>query len=710
MKRPRPLFIVWLTTLAVLAATAVPPVSHAAGWFGSNKKPKTTKEEDEGGDIDEYDARAKVPLLGEFTQIIGGYWIQLEGAGLVVDLNGTGEDPPPSEARHAVLEDLKRRGVPNPNKILKMPNVTVVIVTGYVPALIRKGEHFDVDVRLPAGSKVKTLNGGRLMQCWLREHLHDPSGSDHTSQDFAVAEGPVLVGSSHGVDSDQAGMLRRGRIVAGGTWKWENRDLDLYLRNDVRSERNAVRIATAIGKRFFDYDRHGQRVPLAEAKTDQKIVLKVMPKYRDNYPRYLDVVRKIAFRETDVARAVRIRALKWDLLEPETAAQAALKLEAIGEPGIPTLKIGLKSTDPQVRFHSAEALAYLGDASGLDALFEAARDQYAFRIFALAAMACLEDPEVHVKLRDLMNVDSAETRYGAFRALTTLDKNDPFVRGELLNKQFRLHTLKTEGPPIVHITNCKKAEVVLFGAEQEIKTPIFARAGNSIIVSASPGADHVTVTRFEVGHEDERKKVSTQVQAVIRAMTELGATFPDVNQFLVEADHPQNLAGRLEIDALPRAGRTYEPADPGIAGKSRAKRKNPVGNAENGPNLFAIGQDKKARQKSDEEETGKEESSQADAASKAPKSTDADGDQPAAGAAASKSPGSSAGSQTVDSSQTVKQTSQVDSSGSKTGSVKSAVQETDDMASNNPPPAPSRWSFWRLFKFGGGDVSGNKEP
>lgn len=61
-------------------------------------------------------------------------------------------------------------------------------------------------------------------------------------------------------------MMRRGRVVAGGTWKWEDRFLDVYLRNDVRSERNSVRVANAIGRRFFDYDKHGQRVPLAEAK------------------------------------------------------------------------------------------------------------------------------------------------------------------------------------------------------------------------------------------------------------------------------------------------------------------------------------------------------------------------------------------------------------------------------------------------------------
>jgi hypothetical protein len=327
-------------------------------------------------------------------------------------------------------------------------------------------------------------------------------------------------------------------------------------------------------------------------------------------------------------------------------------------------------------------------------------------------MACLDDPEVHVQLRDLMEVESAETRYGAFRALTTLDKNDPFVRGELLNNQFRLHTLKTNGPPMVHITNCKKAEVVLFGRDQELKTPIFARAGNNIIVSGSPGADHVTVTRFEVGHEDQRKKCSTQVQEVIRAMTELGATFPDVNQFLVEADHQQNLPGRLEIDALPRAGRSYEPPDRLIAGKVRGKHKNPVGNAENGPNMFAVGQDKKAKKKAeDEEETGRDEAPPA-AASKSPKLTGADGDLSAAGGASgSKSSASSAAAQPGDSSQTVKQASQTDSAGSKTGSVKPAVQESDDEdAASKTLPPPNRWSFWRLFKLGGGDVSGNKEP
>ena len=396
---------------------------HAAGFFKSKKADKV----DDDNDLDQYDIKDKVPLIGQFTQVVGQNVIKLEGAGLVVGLDGTGEDPPPSLVRQMVLDDMKRRGVPNPNKLLKNPNVAVVIVTAYMPPLIREGEHFDVEVSLPSGSKVRSLNGGYLMETYLAEHVMVPGQVDHKGKELATARGPILVSAAHGNAAALAGVLKRGRVVAGGKSKID-RDLALYLRNDVRSARNAMRIAAAVGRRFFEYDKRGEQVALAEAKTDQQVKLKVLSKYRDNYPRYLDVIRKIAFRETEVARQVRMKRLKWELLDAATCATAALDLEAIGDEAVPTLKLALKSKDPEVRYNAAVALTYLGDGAGLDVLEDAARNQYAFRIFALAAMASFEDPEVYVKLRGLLDADSAETRYGAFRALTTLNANDPFVR------------------------------------------------------------------------------------------------------------------------------------------------------------------------------------------------------------------------------------------------------------------------------------------
>jgi hypothetical protein len=48
------------------------------------------------------------------------------------------------------------------------------------------------------------------------------------------------------------------------------------------------------------------------------------------------------------------------------------------------------------------------------------------------------------------------------------------------------------------------------------------------------------------------------VDEVIRAIVELGGTYPDVVQALQQAKASDSLAGRLEVDALPEAGRRYD--------------------------------------------------------------------------------------------------------------------------------------------------------
>jgi hypothetical protein len=716
--------LAWTAIVSMAFGVGVCAELHA-GLFKS-KKSNAADKNDDGDDIDEFDVKDKVPLIGQFTQVVGQNVIKLQGAGLVVGLDGTGEDPPPSLAREMVLTDMKRRGVPNPNKILKSPNVAIVLVTAYLPPLIREGEHFDIEVSLPERSKVKSLNGGYLMETYLAEHVIVPGQAVKKGKELATARGPILVSAAHENMSTLAGVLRRGRIVAGGKSKID-RDLALYLRNDFRSERNAVRIAAAIGRRFFEYDKHGEQVALAEAKTDQQIKLKVLAKYRDNYPRYLDVIRKIAFRETDVARQVRMKRLRWELLNAETTSAAALELEGIGETAAPILKAGLKSKDPEVRYNAAVALAYLGDASGLDELADAARNQYAFRIFALAAMASLEDPEVHVKLRELMDVDSAETRYGAFRALTTLDANDPFVHGRKINEQFSLHVLSTAGPPMVHLTNCKKTEVVLFGADQELRTPLFARAGTCILVSAPAGSAKVRVSRFAVGQEDQRKIVSTRLEDVILAVSELGATFPDVAQFLTEANTQRNLAGRLEIDALPRAGRFYERNAVPAGADSAPRGKKRVGSANGAPNLFSIEIDKSSSKKDDAEDAGERASSMDDKPDtgrkksrrggtdddfalsvKTPKTSTTDDGGAVAATDTKPSDDSSSAAKT---SNAKPASPDKTPDGKPAGGKTPAATDADPIDQpDTPSPPPSRFSFWRLFSFGTDGVSGNKEP
>lgn len=524
------------------------------------------KNEDSSDEFDdELTTKVEVPMVGDYTTFTGLHRVVLEGVGLVVGLNGTGGDPPPSTYREALVDDMRRRNIRDWKEIIRSPDTALVVVRAYLPPLISRGERFDVDIRVPGDSGATSLNGGRLMETILSETALVPGQGVMKGHVVAKANGPIMISPEEGETENLAGVLKRGRVLGGGVSLIE-RDMALYVRSNFRTYRNITRLADKIGQRFFAYDEYGLREPLAKAQTDQRILLKVHPLYKHNYPRFLQVVQNIAFRETAVSRRVRLQRLEHDLLQPEKAQRAALRLEAIGDEAVSVLKTGLKSKHLECRFHAAHALSYLGESAGVDVLKEAAQQERAFRVFSYASLSILDDPEAHMALRDLMNVqvdvdgkttDSAETRYGAFRALWTLDRNDPFIAGEHLRKEFWLHPLETTGDPMVHVTNRKRAEVVLFGADQEFITPMAARAGNHILVTSRPGSDTITVSRFMPYGDDKRKVVSKRVEEVIRAAAEFGASYPDISQMLVQADRQGNLQGRFEIDALPQAGRVF---------------------------------------------------------------------------------------------------------------------------------------------------------
>lgn len=563
--------------VAIMALLTLLPLSgcHGLGlnssdWFklknpfGKKNAARSQSPEKAEDDFDESGTKLKTPLVGDYTTFSGLHGVVLQGVGLVVGLNGTGGDPVPGGYREALLDDLKRREVRKPNELIASPDTAMVIVTAILPPLVGKGDHFDVEVRVE-GESARSLNGGYLMETVLSETAVIGGTQQLKGHVVAKAKGPVLVSTGEGRQEDQAGLLRRGKVL-GGARALIDRDMSVYLKSDFRNFRNVTRIADRIGQRFYSYNEHGTREPLSKAQTDQRINLKVHPRYKENDARYRQVIAHIAFRETPVEQRVRMQRLERELLIPEKSERAALQLEAIGSEGIPILKSGLKSPHLECRFHAAVALAYLEDSDGLDVLKEAALRERAFRVFSYAAMSALDDPRAHLVLRDLMSAqpvenkkefDSSETRYGAFRALWTLDPNDPFIAGEHINDEFWLHPLRTTGGPIVHITHRKRNEIVLFGHDQEFITPLALRAGNHIMVTCRPGNDYITISRFAVGEKDQQIKTSRRIEEVLRACAKLGASYPDVAQLLVQADKQHNLPGRFEIDALPRAGRVY---------------------------------------------------------------------------------------------------------------------------------------------------------
>ena len=161
-------------------------------------------------------------------------------------------------------------------------------------------------------------------------------------------------------------------------------------------------------------------------------------------------------------------------------------------------------------------------------------------------------------LRSLLEVKSAETRYGAFRSLWAMNEHDPFLRDENLCNQFHYHVLDVPGPDMIHVTQSHLPEIVLFGKDQQFKTAAGARRGQ-VDPGQRPKGDKITVSRFAArSRAAAARRVDASVDEVIRAIVDLGGTYPDVVQALQQAKTDGALAGRFEVDALPQPGRRYD--------------------------------------------------------------------------------------------------------------------------------------------------------
>ncbi|MGC3968723.1 MAG: hypothetical protein QM775_15530 [Pirellulales bacterium] len=384
-----------------------------------------------------------------------------------------------------------------------------------------------------------------------------PIGGDiMKSAPMAMAEGPILVDPTVEGRNDKV-LLSRGRVLGGAT-SLVSRPIGMVLKQSYRNIAISSMVGAAINKRFHTYDK-GIKIGVARPKTDQYVELTIHPRYKDNIERYVRVLRAVPLRETSSEQLTRLQVLERNLLDPISSASAAVRLEAIGKDSIPVLKKGLSSRDVEVRFYSAEALAYLDEKSAAAPLAEIARDEPAFRAFALAALGAMEEYESVEALKTLLASASAETRYGAFRALWSMGKNEPFVRDEGITPQFQYHVLNSGGPAMVHFTRNGRPEVVLFGRDQKLTPPVSLEAGPRILIN-SIDAEHLSVSRYAPGEPDQKRIISTSIDELVRAVAEMGGTYPDIVQALQQAKSSKSLPGRLEIEAVPQAGREFERA------------------------------------------------------------------------------------------------------------------------------------------------------
>jgi hypothetical protein len=511
------------------------------------------------------------------VQTIGDYAAEFDNAtdlvvvgyGLVTGLDGTGGSTPPCEARTAILERLKRAKQENPSAIIDSPDNAAVVVTGIVKPGVRRDELIDVCVSLPDGSRVKSLRGGILqptplmnfttqaeVRDYLKQNEFNPQGEGNRilrGHDVVVARGPIQAALSGTGDAAAASdePLKRGFVWKGGKLL-DGRPMYLILKTEQQRYRVVEQVAARLNETFHAGDGPGAKV--AAARHKDQVAVAVPPRYRLNRPHFMRVVWAVPL-APPADMAAYLREQEDRLLRPETTLQAAIRLEALGQPSIQTLKGALTSEYPLVQFAAAEALAYLGNTAAAEPLSRIAAEHPALQAYALTALAALDDALGMSKLEELLAAKEPELRYGAFRALREADPNGDAVRGAWAGRAFVIHELSTGGPSMVHLLTEGRSEIVLFGEAPKLVAPFSLTAGPNITVTARAGDTVATVSRFspKSGADPVHVQCSLAVADILRAMADLGGTYSDAAELFEKARERKSLSCRLAKDALPQA-------------------------------------------------------------------------------------------------------------------------------------------------------------
>jgi hypothetical protein len=258
--------------------------------------------------------------------------------------------------------------------------------------------------------------------------------------------------------------------------------------------------------------------------------------------------------------------------EPAETVMAARRLEALGRDSIAALRESLTNAHPLVRFSSAEALAYLGDPSGVDELSRLAQQHPLLAGGCVTALASLDEPSCRQRLSDMLANDDTVLRSAAFAMLRQLAETDsPEIRrktawgtpyreylvnnlgGEYLAGSFWLHRVAQRSARFATFAGDTRAEVVLFGDRIGLTGAVRMLAGpaKEFALTYETGSDKCIVSRISAQLGRRQTLCPPTLEEIIRAMAELGAEYADIVDLMRKLDERQCLNCAVRLNTAP---------------------------------------------------------------------------------------------------------------------------------------------------------------
>lgn len=219
----------------------------------------------------------------------------LIGYGIIVGLDGTGDDDKAKFTIKSLVNMLEKMGVKFDSKSLKVKNVAAVMVTAKLPPFSRIGNKIDVEVS--SIGNAKSLKGGVLIMTPLK-------GAD--GKIYAVAQGNLSV-NGYSVKSGKTkskavkNHLTVGRIPNGGTIERElsnnvlNKSyIELILKNPDFT--TAYRLKKTINEQFGE--------ELAKAVDSNTIRVKIPVSLKENPIKFIAIIENLDVKVDTPAKIV----------------------------------------------------------------------------------------------------------------------------------------------------------------------------------------------------------------------------------------------------------------------------------------------------------------------------------------------------------------------------------------------------------------------
>jgi flagellar P-ring protein FlgI len=151
---------------------------------------------------------ASADRIKDMTSIAGVRDNHITGFGIVIGLDGSGDDARSPMVREGLSKMLKKLGITIDANQIKAKNVAAIMLTAELPAFAKPG--MQIDVTVSSMGNAKSLVGGTL----LAAPIKGPDG-----RTYAIAQGALAIGghSAEGASgsSEKKNHLLVGRIPGG---------------------------------------------------------------------------------------------------------------------------------------------------------------------------------------------------------------------------------------------------------------------------------------------------------------------------------------------------------------------------------------------------------------------------------------------------------------------------------------------------------------